>query len=99
TELPHASRPSAALCWNDMTAYDLVAHCKRSGVAVPGDLAVVGFDGFPMPFDGVWRLTSIRAPWPRVAHAAVELLLASLRGEEISQETVLPVEFVLGDST
>jgi LacI family transcriptional regulator len=86
------------VCWNDPSAYDLLAHCHRSGLRVPEDMAVVGFDGAANPIDFRWRLTTIRAPWAEAARLAVTLLMAQLEGEEVPQETVLPVEFVAGDS-
>ncbi len=95
---PIQNRPTVVVCWNDASAYDLLAHCHRRGLRVPEDLAVVGFDGECNPLDFRWRLTTIRAPWAEAAQTAVTLLMAQLEGEEVSQETVLPVAFVAGDS-
>jgi DNA-binding LacI/PurR family transcriptional regulator len=95
---PRGERPTAAVCWNDVAAYDLLAHCQRRGVDVPADLAITGFDGDRNPLESRFRLTTIRAPWAEVARVAVRLLLAQFNGEEVPMETVLPVELAPGDS-
>jgi DNA-binding LacI/PurR family transcriptional regulator len=65
---------------------------------VPEDVAIVGFDGV-IPSRGQGRrLTTIRAPWTKVARTAVTLLVHILEGEQVAQETMLPVEFVSGDT-
>jgi DNA-binding LacI/PurR family transcriptional regulator len=90
--------PTAAVCWCDGAAYRLVNLCRGWGVRVPEDLAIVGFDDAHNPVDSPWRLTTVHAPWRETARTAVTLLMAQLAGEEVAQETVLPVEFVFGDS-
>lgn len=97
--MPPKTRPTAVLCWNDLTAYELLALCHRRGVRVPEDLAVTGFDGDPNPLAFRWRLTTIHAPWAGVARTALAHLIARIESEqEMPLETVLPVEFVAGDT-
>lgn len=98
-DLPPGRRPTAAACWNDISAYNLLEHCERRGIGVPTDLAIAGFDGIPPPRPAPWKLTTVRAPWVDVARTAVSLLVSSLGGEEIPRETALPVEFLRGDTT
>ncbi len=97
-DAPLAQRPTAIFCWNDMAAYDMMLHCRQRRVRIPEDLAVLGFDGLPTPLEGVWRLTSIRAPWAEVARTAVTLLVAQLNGEQVAPQTILPVAFAPGDT-
>jgi DNA-binding LacI/PurR family transcriptional regulator len=95
---PPAERPTAAVCWTDLSAYALLAHCETIGLRVPEDLAITGFDGIPMRIRPARVLTTIRAPWVEVAALAVDQLLALLDGKEVPPETVLPVELVVGDT-
>lgn len=95
---PHSDRPTAAVCWNDLTAYNLLSQCRAHGVRIPEDLAVVGYDDVSPPHATPLRLTTIRAPWADVAETAVELLARRMDGEDIAEETVLPVQFVPGDT-
>ena len=97
-EAPRDERPTAAVCWNDAAADDLLRHCRSRGLRVPEDLAVTGYDGVTPPgFDA--RLTTVRAPWLQVARTAVDLLMRRIEGESLPAETVLPVELILGDTT
>lgn len=98
-EAPRDRRPTAAVCWNDMTAYDLLGHCQSRCLRVPEDLAVTGFDGIAPPPGFNSQLTTIRAPWAEVARTAVNLLVRRIEGEALPAETTLPVELVLGDTT
>jgi LacI family transcriptional regulator len=93
------TRPTAMFCWCDYMAYALLRKCLKHGLRVPEDLAIVGFDGFSPPrgFDGV--LTTIHAPWNDIAQMAVRLLEARLTGQEVPEETMLPVELVVGKTT
>jgi DNA-binding LacI/PurR family transcriptional regulator len=98
-DAPPEERPTAAICWNDLAAYNLIEHCRTHDLRVPEDLAVTGFDGIPTLPQSVRHLTTIRAPWPNVARTAVTLLVEQIGGKEVPQETTLPVEFLLGDTT
>lgn len=91
---------TAAVCWGDPSAYALLSYCKSAGIDVPGELAVVGFNGIEMPYEPAQILTTVRANWALVAQRAVQLLVDQLDGnKEISDLTVLPVEFCPGETT
>jgi DNA-binding LacI/PurR family transcriptional regulator len=97
---PAGVRPTAVVCWQDTNAFTLLDHCERLGLRVPHDVAVAGFDGILPRARLAYRLTTVRAPWEQVAQKAVEMLLALMGGEEdLPQETVFPVELVVGDTT
>src|SRR5579871_1139901 len=93
---PHM--PTAAVCWNDQAAYDLLRICHRRGVRVPDDLAICGFDGLVIPNRMPERLTTIDAHWSQVAQASVDLLTARMKGETVVSATVLPVSLIIGDT-
>jgi len=95
---PTEDRPTAVLCWNDVAAYELLAQCRRRGVRVPADLAVTGFDGDRNPVGFQFSLSTVRAPWAQVAESAVKLLIAQMDGVDVPQRTVLPVEWLAGDT-
>jgi DNA-binding LacI/PurR family transcriptional regulator len=97
-DLPRERRPSAIVCWNDTSAYGLMTCCVERGVEIPTDLAIAGFDGFSLPGIPRWQLTTVRAPWRTVAKTAVDLLVAHINGEQIPQETTVPVTLKIGDT-
>lgn len=84
-------------CWNDRTAYNLLAACERRGVTVPDKLAVAGFDGFRDNKMPTRQLLTVACPWEKVAAVALELLVERI--EERSVEDVcLPVALMTGDT-
>ena len=70
-----AGRPTAVFCTNDMLALGLLRRLGQAGVAVPGDLAVVGYDDIEFAADAAVPLTSVRQPKYQLGRAAAELLL------------------------
>ena len=62
-------------CTNDMLALGLLRRLSQAGVAVPGDLAVVGYDDIEFAADAAVPLTSVRQPKYQLGRAAAELLL------------------------
>lgn len=98
-DIPPALRPTAAACWNDLTAFNLLDHCHRRGLRVPEDLAVVGFDGAAPVRGGGVVLATVQAPWVEVARRAVDLLIDTLAGQAPPPETLLPVGLLVGTTT
>lgn len=91
---------TAAVCWGDPSAHALLKFCRLNQIRVPNDLAVVGFNGIEPPVEPAQSLTTVRAGWSTVAQQAVHLLVNRLEGhEEVPDLTVLPVEFVSGETT
>jgi DNA-binding LacI/PurR family transcriptional regulator len=95
---PVGVRPTAVVCYDDISAYALLNDCRRLGIRVPDDLAVVGFDGCPRIECYAARLTTIRAGWSKVVHTAVSLVQALHEGREIPDETIVPATFILGET-
>ena len=73
--LGRGPRPTAVFCTNDMLALGLLRRLGQAGVAVPGDLAVVGYDDIEFAADAAVPLTSVRQPKYQLGRAAAELLL------------------------
>lgn len=73
--MPPSTRPTAAFCGNDLVALGLLQSCVELGVAVPRELAVVGFDDIEFASAAAVPLTSIRQPRRELGRAAARLLL------------------------
>ena len=73
--MPSTTRPTAAFCANDLVALGLLQGCVELGVAVPGDLAVVGYDDIEFAAAAAVPLTSVRQPRRELGRAAGRLLL------------------------
>jgi DNA-binding LacI/PurR family transcriptional regulator len=92
------TRPTAMVCFNDEWAYLLVRACLARGMRVPEDLAVTGFDGIPVPF-APKTVTTMKSPIYEMCDLAVRKLLDVIEDRPVEVRTVLPVEFVQGDTT
>jgi DNA-binding LacI/PurR family transcriptional regulator len=97
--LEMAGSPTAICCWNDLTAASLLVSCRKFGMRVPTDLAVVGFDGVLDSPLMAQALTTISVPWDILGQQAVALLMAQIRGNEAPRETFVPVGLVPGETT
>ena len=61
-EASHAQRPTALLCGNDALGLDAMLECTALGLAVSGDVSVVGFDDFDMARQWPPALTTLHVP-------------------------------------
>ncbi len=90
----------AAFIASDMMALGALRAARERGVDVPGDLAVVGFDGFGGSRRSVPPLTTIEQPVADTAARAVEMLLGLVSGAlSAPTSTVLPVKLIVRDTT
>ncbi|NLD73780.1 MAG: LacI family transcriptional regulator [Chloroflexi bacterium] len=95
--------PTAAFCYNDMTAIGLLRAARRAGVRVPEDLAVVGFDDILYASYVCPPLTTISQPKAEMGERAMRMALA-LRDEdspapETEGQVVLPGRLVVRESS
>ena len=74
--LPRARRPTAAFCANDLLALGLLQEMTRMGLAVPEEVAIVGYDDIDFAAAAAVPLTSVRQPRHVLGRTAAELLLA-----------------------
>ncbi|MEZ5863278.1 MAG: substrate-binding domain-containing protein [Geminicoccaceae bacterium] len=82
------ARADAVFCSTDVLAVGVLMECLRQGVAVPGELAVAGFDDLPIAAEIVPALTTVRVPRRRMGEVAAGLILQRLAGEPMLQPIV-----------
>ena len=81
--LSRTPRPTALFCFNDRMAMGAYRAAAEHGLAIPGDLSVIGFDNQELICDGVFpALTTVALPHYEMGARAVELLLALIAGED-----------------
>lgn len=91
--------PDAVVCSSDQTALGVIAAFGEHGVAVPGRVAVTGFDGIDAGRMSEPPLTTIRQPMGELGREAVALLAKLLAGEvDPSASVVLPVSLAIRQS-
>lgn len=87
--LPAERRPTAVACVSDLVAIGAVDGAAREGVQVGQELAITGFDDFPLVQYTQPPLTSVRQPIAAVGEQVVRLLLKQIDGEEVEQKGIL----------
>ena len=93
--------PTAVFVWNDHGAIGLIEACEGSGIAVPTDLSVVGFDNIAMAGLNRIALTTVAQPLDFQAEKAVAMLLDRINGTATGKPRHLsvPVELRVRGST
>jgi LacI family transcriptional regulator len=74
--LPSRRRPTAAFCANDLLAIGFLQQMIQQGVAVPGEMAIVGYDDIDFASAATVPLTSVSQPRYELGRRGCELLLA-----------------------
>lgn len=90
--------PSAVIAANDMIALGVVQQLQEQGLAVPGDVSVVGFNDFDFSSWVRPSLTTVRIPAAAMGRRAVEVLLAA-EGGAVPEAPVFPAELVVRESS
>jgi LacI family transcriptional regulator len=73
--LPARRRPTAIFCANDLIALGVLQQMTQQGVAVPDEMAIVGYDDIEFAAAAAVPLTSVRQPRHELGRMACELLM------------------------
>jgi DNA-binding LacI/PurR family transcriptional regulator len=93
-------RPTAVFVASDVVAGGAMLAAKRSGLRVPEDLSIVGFDDIPMAAYMDPPLTTIRLPAFALGWSGAERLVRLVLGEGLDEHgTLLHTELVVREST
>ncbi len=87
--IPGKRRPTAAFCANDLVALGLLQQAIGSGVRVPDDLAIVGYDDIDFAAAAAVPLTSVRQPRQELGLTAAELVLDEAANPDHEHRQVL----------
>ena len=83
--LESARPPTAVFCMSDEMAFGALRAAAKSGLAVPDDLSVVGFDDHDLA--GALGLTTMRQAVDEMGVRAAETVMALIDGEPVSDIT------------
>ncbi|WP_310831173.1 LacI family DNA-binding transcriptional regulator [Paenibacillus pedocola] len=96
-ELPE--RPTAVFASGDLLALGAVMAARDSGLSVPEDISVMGYDDIELARYVTPALTTVRQDTANLGTRAAEILLASIDRKGTGMEAiVLPVEVVVRES-
>ncbi|GAB2487186.1 LacI family DNA-binding transcriptional regulator [Comamonas humi] len=78
-QAPVAQRPSAVLACNDLMAMGALRAAHEAGLAIPRELAVLGYDGIELASYTHPALSTVAQPTAAMAQRALALLLQAMR--------------------
>ncbi|HTR88176.1 MAG TPA: LacI family DNA-binding transcriptional regulator [Reyranella sp.] len=84
---------------NDIPAAGAILRARELGLAVPRDLAIVGYAGLEIAEAIRPRLTTVRIPKYDMGAEAARLLIEQMAGREVAQSADLGFELVAGETT
>lgn len=94
------ARPDALFCGNDMVAFGAMRAAMDAGLAIPDDLAVVGFDDIPLAAFANPPLSTLSFPAEAIGRRAGRILLDMIQGTRPRERhAVLDVELIPRESS
>ncbi|MDT3425559.1 LacI family transcriptional regulator [Paenibacillus forsythiae] len=93
-------RPTAICCVSDMVAIGAIRAAEDSGLGVPEDVSIMGFDDIPIAGASRPRITTVRQPVYELGTRSAQMLLRQIRGKEQykREAIVLPHEIIERES-
>ncbi|MFD0717584.1 GntR family transcriptional regulator [Paenibacillus sp. GCM10027626] len=91
-------RPTAFVCYNDELAVQLMEAVAATGLQVPEDVSVIGFDDSSLAIASGTKLTTLTHPKTVMGQAAASQLIAMIEQGRMAQETIYEPELVVRDS-
>jgi len=91
---------TAIICMSDPIALGAIRAVRRAGLAVPGDVSVVGFDDSALMNATDPPLTTVRQPIEPMGRMIIELLVSQIKGTAAAtDEYLFEPELVVRGST
>lgn len=97
--LETGARPTALLTMSDVHAIGAVREAQRSGLRVPEDLEVIGFDDIPLAGLVSPALSTVRQPIVEKGQRAAELLIGALEELHPPMNLHMETELILRGTT
>lgn len=91
--------PSAVVAMSDVIALGTLEYLGGRGIAVPGEISVVGFDDIPEARLVRPALTTVAQPGIEKGRTAAAILMRLLENEPVEQHTVLETRLIVRESS
>ena len=98
-EILARTTPEALFVASDVVAFGALAGLRDAGLAVPGDVSVVGFDAIPLAAYLNPPLTTIKLPAFDLGLTAGRAIFDRISGRPVKPRTLLPTELIIRAST
>src|SRR6516225_8881931 len=90
---------TALFAYNDLSAIGAMRALRDSGLRVPEDVSVIGFDDINSAAFQIPSLTTVRQPLDKMGALAGEILLQRIHGGPNPEEVSVDAELVIREST
>jgi LacI family transcriptional regulator len=97
--LQEAPRPDAIFCWTDFVAFEVLSVVRELGLAVPGDVALVGYDNTRDCELVQHSLTSVDQSGQVLGLQAARLLIERIKGRDRAEHFVVTPRLVVRSSS
>ncbi len=87
--LATTDRPRAVFVWSDLDAVPLINAARTSGIRVPEDLAIIGYDNSPMAAIPLVGLTSVDQNAVQLGRTASEVLMGRIDGRQEARHLLI----------
>ena len=94
-----ANKPTAAAFTNDQLACGALMEAQARGIAVPAQLAIMGFGDFPLGRQMRPSLSTVCPPRAEIGRAAAAALLEAIRSKKELRGRALPWQLIARAST
>jgi DNA-binding LacI/PurR family transcriptional regulator len=94
-----SERPTAIFCYDDMTAIGAIRQLHASGLRVPQDISVVGFDDLPIVQYTDPPITTVRQPMADMGRLAMETVFDIIGGSKSNHNIKMPGTLIVRGST
>ena len=91
--------PDALICSNDLMAIGALSEAKKSGIRIPEDMSLIGFDDISITAFTDPPLSTVRQPLFDMGYTASEFLFNRIQNPESPVQTMIfPVELIIRKS-
>lgn len=91
--------PTAIFASNDLSAFGAMAAVRESGLHIPDDISVIGFDDIPQASFVYPKLTTVRQPLEEMGRVAVKMLLEQIEDQSRPPQRILmATQLIIRDS-
>jgi LacI family transcriptional regulator len=88
----------AIVCYNDLNAVGAIQACQSAGVAVPGQISVIGFDDIALASLISPKLTTLRVDKYSLGQLSMRMLIDRMNGKHEQHSIVIEPDLIVRES-
>jgi LacI family transcriptional regulator len=93
------NHPTAVVCANDLTGIGAMKFAIKSGMRIPDDLSIIGFDDTPMAASSIPELTTISLKCTELGRTAANMMHQLITKQRTDQVIAIDPALIIREST